>query len=267
MIIQHEDRNVGPADYKRFVDKLLVTDIFATFQGEGPSAGWPAIFVRLAGCNRGEKSHMGCQFCDTRFHFAEGEVLPYDEIERRIKELSKGPELPLIVLTGGEPMMQDNIVGFIQHMVNKHSELTIEIESNGDRLAKGFTHQTDTTDSDLYVTLIVSPKVGKNGYRELSKEVEDRVDVLKFVISWDPASPYYDLPDWIVRFRYSSTQVYLSPMTVYKRPVMEGEVASAWNADLVDHAQTKRNYDRAAALASHHGFNLSMQKHLFFGIP
>lgn len=264
MIVQHEDPNVGPADYKRFINKLLVTDIFSTFQGEGPSAGWPAIFVRLAGCNRGEKSHMGCQFCDTRFHFAEGEVLPYDQISYRMKEVLGSVHAfswPLIVLTGGEPMIQDNIVGFIEYLVERSPDITIEIESNGDRLAKGFFSSEACQTS---TTLIVSPKVTKAGYRKLNGDVFDRAEVLKFVISWDPSSPYHNIPEWAGQGEH---QVWLSPMTVYKRAVTKDEVPNMWNPDLIDHGMTALNYQRAAALAEGHGYLLSMQKHLFFGIP
>lgn len=63
MIPIFPDINVGPAAYSHLAEdgKLLVSNIFYTFQGEGPYAGQPAVFIRLAGCNLGDK--ISCNFC------------------------------------------------------------------------------------------------------------------------------------------------------------------------------------------------------------
>lgn len=62
-VIQNVDRVVRRKDYEHLTDnKLVVTSVFRTLQGEGPYAGHPAVFLRLAGCNFGDKDDH-CQFC------------------------------------------------------------------------------------------------------------------------------------------------------------------------------------------------------------
>lgn len=263
IVIQHTDINVGPASYKHLKpNELLVTKIFYTIQGEGPYAGTPAIFVRLAGCNRGKKEDMGCEFCDTSFQFAQGKRMTFQDIvqEMDIKCNQLGrEELPLVVITGGEPMMQDNLNRFIHHLWDV-SYTNIQIESNGDRLVKGFSSQM--------AKLVVSPKVVKGTYRRLSEDVFFAASCLKFVISANPMSAYYLIPDYAKEFSGNSEnkKVYLSPLTVYKRQTNPDIPASAWNESLVSQALTSHNYDRAAKLAMEHGFCVSMQQHLFFGV-
>lgn len=86
-----------------------VTAIFGpTLQGEGPNAGRPCLFLRLAGCNawdgRAEtRAASACPYCDTDFRFGERLALP--EILARLRRLSTAAHLGL-VLTGGEPLLQ-----------------------------------------------------------------------------------------------------------------------------------------------------------------
>lgn len=87
----------------------LVNEIFYTIQGEGYWTGRPAVFVRFSRCNLWtgrEKDRFTtaiCQFCDT--DFLHGERLSLRDISDRVDELS-GDTMPMIVLTGGEPLLQ-----------------------------------------------------------------------------------------------------------------------------------------------------------------
>jgi len=85
--------------------ELLVSEVFGpTLQGEGPSAGQAAAFVRLGGCN------LSCRWCDTAYTWdrnrydlsRELTVMRTDEVVRNV--LTIGPRL--VVLTGGEPALQ-----------------------------------------------------------------------------------------------------------------------------------------------------------------
>jgi organic radical activating enzyme len=86
---------------------LKVVDVFYTLQGEGPYAGMPAVFVRLAGCN------LRCTFCDTDFESNMREVTA-ELLAQEVLEKAGGVA-KLCVITGGEPMLQ-NILPLIQKL-------------------------------------------------------------------------------------------------------------------------------------------------------
>ena len=264
MITQYADVNAGPADYKA-TEQLLVTKIFGvTIQGEGPLAGTPALFIRLAGCNKGDK--VSCPWCDTDFRFTNGTLMSSTEILTQLNKLFAGMhsnQTPLVVITGGEPMLQ-NITRFVEFLLRVG--WLVQIESNGDRLAEGFGESSLCSDA----MLVVSPKVlpNKNRYPRLKQEVFHRADYLKFVVEANPESPYHTIPpyvyEWNLRFR-KSTRVYVSPVTAYKRPVDVGETASIWTSGLIDMEETQRNYAYAAELCLKNGYRLSCQLHTLVG--
>jgi 7-carboxy-7-deazaguanine synthase (Cx14CxxC type) len=93
-----------------------VKEIFLTLQGEGGQAGRPAVFCRFAGCNlwsgrEQDRADAVCSFCDTDFvgmdgpgggRFADAEALAH-AVEAAWEG---GPDDRLVVLTGGEPLLQ-----------------------------------------------------------------------------------------------------------------------------------------------------------------
>src|SRR6266536_2618481 len=94
-------------------DTLVVNEIYPSIQGESTFAGLPCVFVRLTACN------LRCSYCDTAYAFGEGRKMSLGEIRRRIANLAKPFEirnpkseirnhirLPLVELTGGEPLLQ-----------------------------------------------------------------------------------------------------------------------------------------------------------------
>ena len=140
-------------------DQLFVTSMFMTLQGEGPFRGEPAFFIRLAKCN------LDCQFCDT--FFDDGDWLTFEQIEERMEQTidqfytDKDMDRPLwtrhdkslsmrkrmvLVMTGGEPMLQDNLGPFLYHMSFVFKKC--QIESNG-------TQNTAIPESTV---LVCSPK-------------------------------------------------------------------------------------------------------------
>lgn len=261
---QYVDRNVGPKDYRSLQgDMLLVTHLFLTVQGEGPYTGWPAVFLRLAGCNRGDKLSMGCQFCDTDFRFHRGVIFTFEQLRVAIASHFRRPQYgtSLLVVTGGEPMIQDHLSSFLRYILDpsrdpapQDKSTIIQIESNGDRLARGFPDYAS-------IILVVSPKVTRDGYHTLSPEVAHRLDYLKILVDQREGSPYHQLPTWLAD--YAPQQIYLSPITVYRRPVTAEQRASIWDATLVDQPATRDNYRYALALALRYGYKISLQTHLF----
>ena len=71
-----------------------INEIFYSLQGEGYYSGTPAVFVRFSGCN------LSCTFCDTQHQ--PGTMMSLQEI---VQEVNKYPNVPLVVLTGGEPSL------------------------------------------------------------------------------------------------------------------------------------------------------------------
>jgi len=91
-------------------DTLVVNEIYLSLQGESTFAGLPCIFIRLTGCD------LRCSFCDTAYAFTEGRKWSMDEILHQINKLTipytpsnGGQQLPLIELTGGEPLLQRSV--------------------------------------------------------------------------------------------------------------------------------------------------------------
>src|SRR5881409_163955 len=107
-------------------DTLVVNEIYLSLQGESTFAGLPCVFVRLAACN------LRCSYCDTAYAFAAGKKLPLAEVRQEVGRLAApyaaadvsrrklspsalnpppyvgGYGLPLVELTGGEPLLQAN---------------------------------------------------------------------------------------------------------------------------------------------------------------
>lgn len=119
--------------------ELDVQSIFLTIQGEGPFAGEPAVFVRLAGCN------LQCLGCDTDYTSKRMQMSVRD-IYHEIKRLL--PRNRLVVITGGEPFRQN-----IKHLVKwlADSNYRIQIETNGSIYRDDFPYEA--------VTIVCSPKV------------------------------------------------------------------------------------------------------------
>ncbi|MGB3471082.1 MAG: 7-carboxy-7-deazaguanine synthase QueE [Erythrobacter sp.] len=124
------------------MDLTLATDdaggpeIFASLQGEGPSAGVPVAFIRTSRCN------LACTWCDTAYtwHF-EGDNRPHRDgvtFERRANQVVLSPQQAAtqiaatgqnrLVITGGEPLMQG---GALAEMLEHLPDISVEIETNG----------------------------------------------------------------------------------------------------------------------------------------
>ena len=113
-----------------------VKEIFLTLQGEGMQAGRRAVFLRFAGCNlwsgrEQDRAEAQCNFCDTDFVGADGENggrYEADALANKVAELWADGERPLVVITGGEPMLQLD-AALIDALHAKGFE--IAMESNG----------------------------------------------------------------------------------------------------------------------------------------
>lgn len=262
-------------------DALLVTSIFYTIQGEGPLAGTPSVFVRLAMCN------LACNFCDTWFD--SGDWMNIYQIEKQAQkciseffednvpvwaELGEGCGVNLII-TGGEPTMQPNLRKFIKEIGPSFKR--VQIESNG----------TFGLNSLGPCIRVISPKcLEKNGkpvrYLVPKNEMLQSADCLKFVMTADPDSPYHTVPDWAISWaKDTGLDVFCSPMNMYLSEPLKAkklrasninitleerstidEVISFWEPGLLDMKANQANHEYTARYCMKHGFKFQVQTHL-----
>ena len=114
-------------------ETLVVNEIYLSLQGESTFAGLPCIFIRLTGCD------LRCSFCDTAYAFTEGKKQSLTEILAEVKrqaapfsnsQLSTlNSQLPLVELTGGEPLLQKNSLPLMQQLCE--AGFTVLIETSG----------------------------------------------------------------------------------------------------------------------------------------
>lgn len=109
---------------------LVVNETYLSLQGESTFAGLPCIFVRLTACN------LRCSYCDTAYAFTEGARQPLAEILADIHRLAApfahrvgDHKLPLIELTGGEPLLQPNALPLMKTLCDEG--FTVLIETSG----------------------------------------------------------------------------------------------------------------------------------------
>jgi 7-carboxy-7-deazaguanine synthase len=112
---------------------MVITEIFKSIQGEGTRAGAPCIFVRLTGCN------LRCTWCDTAYAFHGGKKMTVDEVAARVDELAERVNgspatVELVELTGGEPLLQQEIYPLAEKLLA--SGYTVMIETSGERDVK-----------------------------------------------------------------------------------------------------------------------------------
>lgn len=109
---------------------MYITEIFNSIQGEGTRAGLPCIFVRLTGCN------LRCTWCDTAYAFHGGTKMSVEEVVGRVDSLSgrsrdRKVHAPLVELTGGEPLLQEEIYPLADQLLA--AGYTVMIETSGER--------------------------------------------------------------------------------------------------------------------------------------
>ena len=110
---------------------LRIAETFRSLQGEGPSVGTPAHFLRLQGCD------VGCRWCDTKYTW-ETSGGRASTIAEAFAELHALGEASLLVVTGGEPLAHPGVERVLQAAVGQWSR--VEVETSGLH-APPFTHE------------------------------------------------------------------------------------------------------------------------------
>jgi 7-carboxy-7-deazaguanine synthase len=102
-------------------DRLRITEIYKSVQGESTWAGLPCIFVRTTGCN------LRCVWCDSEYSFYGGSWMELDAILARVVEL----DCKLVELTGGEPLLQPGVPVLAKMLLDRG--YTVLVETSGER--------------------------------------------------------------------------------------------------------------------------------------
>ena len=97
-------------------DRLRITEIFLSLQGEARDVGWPTVFVRLTGCP------LRCQYCDTAYAFFGGE---WRDIDAILAEVA-GHGVRHVCVTGGEPLAQKRCIALLQRLCDAGYHVSLE---------------------------------------------------------------------------------------------------------------------------------------------
>ncbi len=98
---------------------LTINEIYHSIQGESTWVGRPCVFVRLTFCN------LRCNYCDTEYAFYEGKKRTLDEILEAVATFG----CPLVEITGGEPLLQKNVLPLMTMLCD--SGYTVLLETSG----------------------------------------------------------------------------------------------------------------------------------------
>lgn len=146
-------------------DRLRITEIFHSVQGEGTRAGVRCVFVRLTGC------HLRCTWCDTAYAFDQGDWMTLDEIVERVRSF----RCPTVEVTGGEPLLQPAVYPLLTRLADAFE--TVLLETSG---------AVSIADVDPRVARIVDVKCPGSGEVEENEwgnlDLLTPRDELKFVL-------------------------------------------------------------------------------------
>ena len=95
---------------------LKINEIYASIQGESSHTGLPCIFIRLTGCN------LRCSWCDTAYAFYAGNDLTIEETLQKVDTFG----LPLVEITGGEPLLQEDVYPLMEALLKKGYRVMLE---------------------------------------------------------------------------------------------------------------------------------------------
>jgi 7-carboxy-7-deazaguanine synthase len=188
---------------------MKIVEIYKSLQGESYFSGLPCIFIRTAGCN------LRCSYCDTKYAYGSGKTLSVPKIISEIKKY----KIKLVEITGGEPLLQDDI-GLLTDGLLKDG-YSVLIETNGSldisKLAPNAVKIMDIkcpgskmdgknrwenikylTKSDE-IKFVISDRFDYNWAKGKIKEYSlDKKTKISFSSAWESLPPV-KLADWIVK--------------------------------------------------------------------
>lgn len=188
---------------------LTVNEIYASIQGESTWAGRPCTFIRLTFCD------LRCSWCDTEYAFYEGKKMSLDAILAEVKRL----EIPLVELTGGEPLMQPAAPELMKRLCDAGFKVLIETGGHRDigvidprvhRIMDIKCPDSGMSDKNRYeniplltkkdeVKFVIASRADYEWAREKVKEysLPGRVNAVLFSSVFEQAQPK-DIVEWIL---------------------------------------------------------------------
>lgn len=209
---------------------LEVHSTFLTIQGEGPLAGTPAVFIRLAGCN------LICDLCDTDYTSTRRFVTVEDIIDD-VQQIKAAPWL--VVITGGEPFRQAGLVDLVTVLLAENYR--VQIETNGTLFLPV-----------MGATIVCSPKTAT-----INNLMWTKIQALKYVVQADHIDPTDGLP----------TMVLGQPCRVAKpHQIFVGQIY-VQPCDEYDEVKNKANLKAAVESCMRFGYRLTTQIHKGADLP
>jgi 7-carboxy-7-deazaguanine synthase len=186
---------------------LTVNEIFHSVQGESSFAGRPCVFVRLTACD------LRCSWCDTPYAFHEGSKQELDKVLEQVEKF----DCPLVEVTGGEPLLQEDVYSLMQGLIDRGR--TVLLETGG--------HRSTARVPDAVITIldIKCPGSGESAKNDWSNLERLRLhDEVKFVIK--DRGDYEYARDVIARHQLVSrvAAIHVSPV----HGVMHPRILSEW---------------------------------------
>ncbi len=204
---------------------MKVCEIFTSIQGESSYAGHICTFIRLSGCN------LRCTYCDTRYAYDEGTELTESEIISEVSIVG----VNTVAITGGEPLLQEDVFHLVERLINQGHKLLIE--TNGSVSIK------DVDPRAIIVMDVKTPGSGMAEGLDLSNlNFLKTFDEVKFVIT--------DRADYVWSREFIKEQRLLSRCKVLFSPAfgtLEPAALAEWMIE-----------DRLDVL-----FNLQLHKYIF----
>jgi 7-carboxy-7-deazaguanine synthase len=146
-------------------ETLTINEIYQSIQGESTWAGERCVFVRLTFCD------LRCNYCDTEYAFYEGKKQTLEEITNRVREL----DCPLVEITGGEPLLQKNVLPLMEMLCDFGH--TVLLETSG-------AHDISRVDPRVHRIMDLKTPGSGEAEKNLWSNIEhlSKRDEVKFVI-------------------------------------------------------------------------------------
>jgi organic radical activating enzyme len=205
---------------------IQLSEVFVSLQGEGPSAGQQAAFVRTATCN------LACRWCDTRYSW-DWQAYPKQHHVRRIgigrlaEDISallnpeSGDQINLLIITGGEPLLQQRALAEVLTAIRRDNPgVRCEVETNGTVV------MTPAFARHVHLP-VVSPKLASAGDREnlrikgdaLRSFVDHPSAIFKFVVQG--VQDIHEIQELVDRYSIAAQRVWLMPQAESASALMD----------------------------------------------